>query len=146
MKKIISIIITLTLILSSLSTTFAEEWYIERLFDLNYNIEETNLNLSQINYIHFNEEKYNRIYNEFKTVDSILKKWFMKNYREWNYEYYQINWIITNYNNFIYHTNQFFFFIKLKEQNNNYTENNTAIIRSYTNMRSSYNKVKNLIK
>jgi hypothetical protein len=146
MKKIISIIITLTLILSSLSTTFAEEWYIERLFDLNYNIEETNLNLSKINYIHFNEEKYNRIYNEFKTVDSILKKWFIKNYREWNYEYYQINWIVTNYNNFIYHTNQFFFFIKLKEQNNNYTENNTAIIRSYTNMRSSYNKVKNLIK
>lgn len=144
MKKIITFIITLSVILSSLSTTFAEEWYIERLLDLNYWVEQYNLDLSNIDYIYFNDDKYNRIYRELKTVDSILKKWFMKNYRNWKLEYYQISWIVTNYNNFIYHTNQFFFFLKLKEQRPYYTELDSAIINSSRNMRSSYNKVKNI--
>jgi len=144
MNKIIKTIITLSIILSSLSTTFAEEWYLEKLLDLNYWVEQYNLNLSNINYIYFWDDKYNRIYNELKTVDSLLKNGFMKQYRNWDFEYYQINWIIINYNNFIYHTNQFLFFIKLKEQNNNYVELDSAIINSSKNMKSSYNKVKNI--
>jgi hypothetical protein len=146
MKKIILFIITLSFIFSSLSNTFAEEWYIERLLDLNYWIEQYDIELSNINYIHFNDEKYNRIYNELKTVDSILKNEFMKKYRSWEYWNYQTNWIIKNYNNFIYYTNKFFYFLKLKEQNPNYKEVDTAIMSSYKNMKSYYNNFKNIVR
>lgn len=146
MNKIIKVIITLTIIFSSLSTTFAEEWYIENLFDLNYWIEEMDLDLHEIKYIYFKNEKYNRLYREIKTVDSLLKNGFMKNYRNWTYNYYKMNWIVSSYNKFIYNTNQFFFFIKLKEKNSNYSEANTAIMNSYRNMRIYYSKVKNLAK
>ena len=110
MKTIIKSIIVLSLIFTSLSSTFAKEWYLEILLDLNYWIEQKNLDLENINYIYFNNNKYNRIYNELKTVDSLLKESFIKQYREWKLKYYQINWIVSNYNNFIYHTNQFLFF------------------------------------
>jgi len=146
MNKIIKFIITLTIIFSSQSNTFAEEGYIENLFDLNYWVEELDLDLHDIKYIYFNNEKYNRIYREIKTVDSLLKDGFMRNYRNWEYEYYQMNWIVNNYNKFIYNTNQFFFFIKLKEQNSNYSEVNSAIMSSYRNMKIYYSKVKNLAK
>ena len=147
MTKIIKTIIALTIIFTSLSTTFAEEeWYIEKLLDLNYWIEEYQLNLSSIDYIHFNEYKYNRVYTELKRIDSILKIDFMQKYRDWEYEYYQINWIVTNYNNFVYYSNQFLFFLKIKEQNNNFVETNDAILRSYRNMLSSFTKVKNIAK
>jgi hypothetical protein len=146
MTKIIKVIITLTIIFSSLSNTFAEEGYIENLFDLNYWVEELDLNLHEIKYIHFNNEKYNRIYREIKTVDSLLKNGFMKNYREWIYDYYQMNWIVSSYNKFIYNTNLFLYFIKIKEENNQYSEVNPAIINSYRNMNIYYSKVKNLAK
>lgn len=146
MKKITSFIITLIVFFSSLSISFAEEWYIERLLDLNYWVEQYNINLSSINYIHFNDAKYNNIYNELKTIDSILRNEFMKKYRNWEYKYYQTNWIIKNYNYFVYYTNKFFFYLKMKESNKNYKELDTAIINSYRNMRSSYTKVKNIVK
>lgn len=146
MKKTINIILWLSIIVSSISTSFAEEWYIEKLLDLNYWVEEYKLNLSNLDYIHFWEEKYNKIYNKLKNIDSILKNEFIKKYRNLEYEYYQTNWIISNYNDFIYHTNQFFYFLKIKEYNSNYKEVDSAIIRSYTNMRSSYHKVKNILR
>ena len=146
MKKITKLIISFTIIISSLSTTFAEEWYIEKLLDLNYGIEEYELNLSEIKYIHFKNQNFNKIYNELKTADSVLKKWFMRKYRNWELEYYKINWIIKNYNNFVYHTNQFFLFLKLKEQRPYYKETTQAILTNYKEMRNSYKKVKNIIK
>ena len=147
MKAITKIIITLSIILSSLSTTFAEEeGYIEKLLDLNYWVEEYNINLSSIDYIHFTDYKYNRVYSELKRIDTILKRDFMDKYRSWEFWYYQINWIVTNYNNFIYHANKFLFFLKIKEQNNYFIETDSAIIKSYRDMISSYKKVKNLVK
>lgn len=146
MKKIISFIITFSIFFSSLNITFAEEWFIEKLLDINYWVEEYNLNLSNLNYVSYNNSKYNNIYNELKTADSILRSEFMRKYRNWEYEYYQTNWIITNYNNFIYYTNKYLYYKKISESANDYTELDTAIIRSYRNMRSSYIKVKNNVR
>ncbi len=146
MKKIILAIILFTFFFTNFYITFAEEWYIEKLLDLNYWVEQKKLDLSKIDYISFQSSKYNYIYEQIIISDSTLREWFMKKYRNWDFEYYQTNWIITNYNNFVYYTNQFFFYLKIKEQNNNFVELDTAIINSYTNMRSSYRKVKNIIK
>lgn len=143
MKKIITSIITFTIIFSSLSSTFAEEWYIERLLDLNYWVEKATINLSELNYYKFEKTSYIRVYNEFKTIDKILRSEFIKKYENWEYDYYQINWIITNYNNFIYYLNKFFYYLKLKEKGYKYTELDSAIINSHTNMRRFYRHVKN---
>ena len=94
-KKIINSIIALTIIFSSISITFAEEWYIEKLLDLNYWVEEYDLNLSEINYISFNNSKYSKIYSELNRIDNILKDSFMNSYRKWEYSYYKINWIVS---------------------------------------------------
>ncbi len=146
MKKIIKAIITLTVIISSLSSTFAENWYIENILNLDYTIEENNLELSQINYYHFNIVQYNNIYLNMKKVNGLLKKWIIDNYKNWTYWYYQVNWIIKNHNNFTYNLNQFFFYLKIKESWANYVELNTAIKRSSINIINSYNRIKNLIK
>lgn len=146
MKKIIYSIIVTFLVFSSTNISFANDWYIEKLLDFNSIVQKQELDLSELKYIEFDNEKYNRIYSGIKTVDSILRKWFIKNYNEWKYEYYEINWIIKNYNDFIYHTNQFFYFIKLKQQNKNYVELNSALKKSTIDMISSYNKVKFIIK
>ena len=146
MKKIILSIIVVTIFFSSLSNTFASEWYIERLFDMNYWVEKATLDLSELDYIQFNNSKYKNMYYEFKTADGILRKEFIKKYRNSEYSYYQINWIITNYNNFIYHINKFFYYLKLNERGYNSKELDNAIINSYTNMRRSYIHVKNNVK
>jgi len=146
MKKITTSIIMLTIFFSSFSVSFAEEWYIEKILDLNFWVEEKKLDLSEINNIYFKTSKYTYTYEQLKIADSTLRKGFMEKYRNWDFEYYQTNWIVTNYNNFIYYTNKFFFYLKIKEQNNNFVELDTAIINSYTNMRSSYRKVKELIR
>ena len=146
MKKIITSIITFSIILSSLSTTFASESYIEELLDLNYWVEEFNINLSDIDFIRFNNPKYAIMYRNFNDVNNGLKNWLMSQYRNWDYEFYQMSWIVTNYNNFIYHTNKYFLYLKLKEINNNYWEVDTAIINSYRNMRSSYTNMKNIVR
>jgi len=146
MKNFIKMIIIISLILSSLSTTFAEKWYLETLLDLNYWIEEHSLELAELNNISFNSKLYNRVYDNIKNIDKILRKEIIKNYRNWKYEYYQVNGIIKNYKNFIYHTNKFFYYIKIEEKYPNYRDLDTAILRSYRNMKSSYRKVKNLSK
>ncbi len=146
MKKIIIFIITLSLFFSSLSNTFAEEWYIEKILDLNYYSEEYELNLKSIDYIYFNNLKSYNMYKNIKNIDSKFKKLLINQYRQWELEYYQINWIITNYNNFIYYTNKFFYYLKLKEQNYNYVELDKAIINSSKNMRNSFIHIKNITK
>lgn len=143
MKKIIIFIISFTIFLSSQSNTFAEEWYIERLLDLNYWVEELTLGLSELEYVQFNTAQYDNMYNELKNADWLLRTEFMKKYRNWEYTYSQINWIITNYNNFIYYTNKFFYYLKLKESGYSYTELDSAMIKSFTNMRNSYRHVQN---
>lgn len=146
MNKITTFIITMIIFFSSIYITNAEEWYIEKLLDINYWVEKYELDLAEIDYYNFKSDKYNYIYKELKRIDSILKEDIIKKYRSWEYNYYQVNWIIKNYNDFIYHNNMFFYYIKLKEQNNNYKELDSAIIKSYTNLRNSYKKIINIIK
>ena len=146
MKKIITFIITISIIFSSLNNTFATNISIEELLNINNIEEENKLNFQEIKYINFQNQKYNNLYIRLKQIDKILKKWFIKNYNNWIYDYYQINWLINSYNNFIYYTNELLFFIKLKEENNNFWEIDIAIHKSIINMKSNYLKVKNLAK
>lgn len=146
MKKIINIIITLSIFFSSMDYTFAEEWYLEKLLDLNYWVEEHSIELAKMDSVSFNNPEFNKVYNELQNIDRVLKDEFIKKYRNWEYTYYQVNWIVTNYKNFVYHANKLFYMLKIEENNPNYDEMGKAILNSYTNMRSSFKKVKNIVK
>ncbi len=146
MKKITNLIIFFSLIFSSLSTTFAEEWYIEKVLNLNFAKQEYSINLEKIEYVNFSTSYNKRMYDNIKKANNTLKDSFIAKYKSWEYEYYQINGIIKNYSNFIYHTNNLFYFLKIRERGCDYKELDTAIIRSYTNMKSSFTKVRNIVK
>lgn len=146
MKKIINIIIITIFFFSSFKYTFAQEWYMEKLLDLNYWVEEHKIEITKLESIYFNNPEFSIAYDELRGMDRVLKDEFLKKYRNWEYTYYQINWIITSYNKFIYHANKFFNLLKIEEQNPDYEEIDKAILNSYTNMRSSFRKVKNIVK
>ncbi len=145
MKKIITAIITLFIIFSSNTNTFAEEWYIEKLLDLNYKVEQNDIDFATLKPIYFNNQENRRIYSELISTTESLKNLIMKNYREWKFSYYQASWIVKSYNYFIYHTNKYFSYLRTKELNWNYKEVDTAIRNSLINMRNKYKRVKYLI-
>ncbi len=146
MKKIISFIIVSILYFSSSSTSFAKDGYIEEILNLNYEVEKLTLDLAEIDTIYFKNPKYNKLRNNMIRVNDTLKKGILEKYKSWELKYYQTNWIINNYNDFIYHLNKLFYFLKLKEQNCNFSELDWAIINSHLSMRSSFRKIQNLMK
>ncbi|USN58310.1 MAG: hypothetical protein H6767_08630 [Candidatus Peribacteria bacterium] len=52
---------------------------------------------------------------------------------------------MTNYRYFIYHTNRFFEYLKVKETTPWVTETDDAILTHYRKMRTHYNRVKYLV-
>lgn len=146
MKKILLVIITVFIIFSSLlNITFADDWYIAYLLNLNSQDEENRINLANLDEIQFKNALYNNKYIQLKNIDTVLKREFIKKYNNWEYSYYQINWIISNYKNFIYYANKYFYFLKVKEQNPNDSEINQAISSSIINMRNYLNRVKYIV-
>jgi hypothetical protein len=57
-----------------------------------------------------------------------------------------MQWIIKNYNNFIYYTNKYFKELKNKELYWNTKEIESNIYNNFTYMKSYYSKFQNLIK
>lgn len=146
MKKIYKIIIIIFFIISSYKYAYTEEWYIEKLLNLNYIIEENNIELIKIKYYSFNNSSYNNLYKNLKYIENTLKKEIMKNYKNWKYTYYQVNWIINSYKDFIYYINNLLSLLKIKEKNIDYIDLDRALLNTYTNIRSSFTKIKNLVK
>lgn len=149
MKKFISIIITLTVFFSTINITFAEkmysEWYIERILDLNVWIEEYDLALAHIDQMYFRDYNTQMLFEEYKNASLLLNQEIIRKYREWEFEYYQINWIISNQKKFIYHINKLFYYISIKEQNPNYIETDSIILEHYNISRTYYKRTQSLV-
>lgn len=144
MKKFTRCILMIILLFSIVNYTFASEWAIEELLDLNYGIEEYQINLIDIKYIDFKTDENIWKYENMRSMNEILKKEVMRKYRNWNYEYNTINGIITNQKNFIYYTNKYFSYLRIKEKWESWSEINEAILSSYRSMKSYYNRLKAL--
>jgi hypothetical protein len=146
MYKIITIIIMIFFYFSSFSNTYAQEWYIEKLLNLNYQTQELQLDLYKIDNIYFKTTKNNNLRINIQKTSNKLKKIFIQKYKNWELKYYELNWIITSYNNFVYHINKLLYFLKLEEQNCNFTETKTAIINNYIQIKSSFRKIQRIMK
>ena len=150
MKKIfitftIAIILFFLFLNYTLASEWYSEWYLEKLLDINYWVEDYDLNLGSIKDVNFSTTKFRKIFKEFKRVDILLKQEILKKYRNSNFSYYKVNDIISNYKNFTYYTNQFFYYISIKESNPGFKEAHIAILKNYRKMRIYYKRVKILV-
>lgn len=148
MKKYILVILTIFFTFSIVSSSFAkQEPYVEKLLDLNYGVEKFNINnLEKIDYIKFDDPITQEKFDDFRDVNEVLKKEFIRLYKNGNLDYNSISAVIFNYNKFVYHTNKMFFYKSIKEINPNYSQVNIAISKNYTYARGYYIKIKNILK
>jgi hypothetical protein len=56
-----------------------------------------------------------------------------------------MQWIVRNYKNFVFHTNKLFFYLSYKDNGIRGKEVDTAILRSYQNIRINFNRMTNII-
>ncbi len=145
MRKFIKIIITFFIFISTTITINANEWYIERLLQINSWVEAFDIELASIDKYHFKNTSLRNTYLELIKVASLLKDEIIKKYKNDEFEYYQTKWIIENYKKFIYYSNQIFYFLKLREKWYKWNEINNAIMKSYQNIRTYYRRLKRLI-
>lgn len=147
MKKILTLIIASSFICASIFTTNADEWYIEKLLDLNSGVQAYQLDsIPSLASLTFQSSAVQSTYDEFKIIDAALRAEFIAQYRAWSLSHYQMQDIIGSYSNFIYYVEKTFYYITLEEKGFRSRETETAIINGYTNMRSSYANVKNILK
>ncbi len=150
MKKLILASIILAVSFFSISNhVFAfdlkNEGEIEKLLDLNVGPDEYDLELAHIDSMTFMNPAVTKMYNEYKILNSQLKRGIMAEYRKWNIEYYQLQGMITAQKNFVYHTNKVFFHIWMKEQFPDYAEADEYVLKNYRAARSNFVTVKNLM-
>lgn len=122
------------------------EWYMEKILDLNYGIEQYKFEVNEIRYIYFYNKNSQDLYDSFRATEQALKQEFLKQYKNDEIDYYTMNGIINNFNLFVYHSNKMFEYLSMKEKNNSYKELDNAIFKNYQNSRSYFYKTKNLIK
>lgn len=146
MKKTISIIIAVIIYISNFNNSFASNWYIENLLDLNTWIEVYNIDLPDLEYVYFYNNNLNNRFNDYVKANEVLKNIIIRKYKKWDFDYYQMQAIVTNYKKYVYYSNKLFYYISIKESNPYYyVETDDAILSNYKLTKSYYKQLKRLI-
>jgi hypothetical protein len=152
MKKLVLTIITIFVFFSIVNYSNAWysqekniEWYMEKILDLNYGIEEYKFQVNEIRYVYFYNKNSQNLYDSFRSTEQALKEEFLRKYKNNEIDYYTMNGIVKNFNLFVYHSNKMFEYLSMKEYSN-YKELGTAILKNYENSRWYFYKTKNLMK
>ncbi len=142
MKKIIASIIAIIWVFSTfLPTTFAEEPFFENLLDLNYGVEDYELNLSDLEEMYFYSQQLQTMHSEFQKWNQKIKAEIMQYYRSGKISSYQAQGIVRAHKNFVYYTNQIFRHSLYKELDPNYADVDSQILENYTQSRLAYRKI-----
>lgn len=146
MKKIIASIIVLISIISIQSPVFAnDEPIFERLLDINYGVEEYDLQLAHLDDMYFFDNNLNNMHREFQKANENIKKEIIMYYRQGRFTNYQTQGIVRAQKNFVYYTNQIFTHMRFKELNPTYADVDGEILDNYRQSRTAYNKIKQVI-
>ena len=117
MKQFFVLIIAIFSLFSIENNVFAEEtskrWLIENLLNLEYGPITYELTLESLDRYSFRDVKLKRVYTDLVKYDSLTRTAIIDAYKEWSYDYYTTNGLVKNYSNFVYHTNQFFYYLNL---------------------------------
>lgn len=145
MINLLKIIILFSMFFSSATYSFAKEWYIENLLQINTWVEAFDIELIEIDDYYFADENLQNTYEEFKRTSQLLKREIIRKYENDEFGYYQTKWVITNYKKFVYYTNSIFYYLSLKDEGVNDSEIDNAILESYTKIRTYYKRLKYLV-
>lgn len=147
MKKFIISIIVLVASFSIPNGVFAM-WnggYLEDLLEIPSGVEAFDISLAELDTHYFQTAAIQNVYNNFASVDRVLRDELINKYRNGDFEYYQMQGIIKNYKDFVYHTNKLFQYLSIKDNGISGKSIDTAILRSYQNVRISYTRMRNII-
>lgn len=141
MKKIIAGIIAIISVFSTLGTTFAQEPFFENLLDLNYGVEDYQLQLSNLEPMYFYSQELQTMHSEFQRWNQKIKSEIMQYYRDGKLTDYQAQAIVRAHKNFVYYTNQTFRHSYYKELDPYYADVNSQVLKNYTQSRLAYRKI-----
>lgn len=134
--------------ISLFPSSYAEEWYIENLLDIQTWPEIYKINTILMDEYYFKDKLIKNIYSKMKQADKLLKQAIIFQYKANKLDYYKTNAIINNYDYFIDSVNDFFDTLYMVDQNNslkNEKEIQETILKAYEDMRTHYNRVKYLL-
>lgn len=143
MRKIFSIIISF-IVFSTFSFANASEWLLEQNLDLNYWPESFELRLTTVWNYNFKNKNNQNTFTNFQYLNNALRENMIKANQEWKFSSNKINWLVREYNLFVYHTNKLFEYISIKEKKPKYSDADTAISKNYKSARSYFEKLKNI--
>ena len=143
MKNIIFNIILFLSIFSIANFTNAD--FFEQTLDLNNWLEKINLHTIKLTNITLKDKVKQRQFEKIKKINPLIKKAILKQYNNKKFNYYQTQYIIKNYNNFLYYTNKYFEVLKNKEIYWNTKEINRTLYYTFLNMKFYYIKFKDAI-
>lgn len=146
MKKLLASIIAVISLFSISTQTFAqEEALFERILDLNYGVEDYEIQLSNLDEMYFFNSNYTRMHSDFKRANTKIKQEIIMYYREWRFTRAQTKGLVKAHKDFVYHTNQVFRNIRYKELDSNFADVDSAILDSYKEARRSYDHIKKIV-
>lgn len=121
---------------------------VEEILEFTPGIAEFDLWLEELETVNFstkiNKEKYNDLYAQDQKIRSIV----IELYENGELSEYEVNGVIKNYKNFIYYTNEYFYYLRAQEKNSKLkkdAEVNDALLKNYKNSQASFKKVKAVI-
>lgn len=147
LKKTIGCIIILlsSISISNWVSAFNQGGYIDELLEIPTGVEAFEISLPQVDIYNFRNSSVRSVYENFSSVHQVLRQELLNKYANGDFEYYQMQGIIKNYSDFVYHTNKLFGYLEIRESGISGKTIDTAIIRSYQNIRISYNRMRNTI-
>lgn len=147
MKKLLLSIITIFLIFSIENVTAKENWLVEDLLNLNYWPMIYDLSLDNLNTYSFKDQSLKNTYSTMVKYDNLIRNEIITQSEKWTYSIVTTKWIIKNYKNFIYYTNELFYLFNQVEKHpylKNDVDMQDGILKTYKNAAWYYKKVKNL--
>ena len=148
MRNFSKVIVTIFFFFLINNTFGYNQWIIEDILNSNYWPTSYNLSLETLDTYSFKSTTLRYKYNQMVEIDSKVRDLIMQKFENDDYSYVKANAIVNNYKNFVYYTNQFFYYLSLMDKNPNLkydSEIQTWFLDSYKLSVSTYKKVKNLI-
>ncbi len=139
--KILKIILFFCLF-STISFASAKDGYIETLMEFGEGPEAFEINTIEVQNLTFTNSALQKKYDDYVKATQTLKTALITEYANGNLEYYQVQGLIKNYNNFVYHSNKFFYYLSEKEKYPELRELTDAISRNYKLSRTYFMKIK----
>lgn len=144
MKKLFSFIIILFSIFSIEKINISNADFMEDLLNLETGVEELKLDFYSLENPNLKNSSDQEKFYKLDKLNKLVKQAVIKQYKNKRFWYYQTQWLITDYNYFIYYSNKYFSELKNKEIYWSTKEIESNIYKNLRNMKFHYIKFQNL--